>query len=375
MTTTDARPTILIIDDEPQTVQALADALRARGEYEIEVHEPDDVAITEDLLRDSALILVDFQLKRWARATAPHPTDRVADGLALAAMIRRFLVGDEEAPPPPPQAIALVTGAFRRLAHPLPDENRQHTFSRLNNLEWIFLKANQDEALATQVSLLARAVSELPVRWTEESAMGELFRLLRVPHGAKAGASVEREILAAGPPIHEFATASHGVAFLRWMLHRILPYPTFLLDDFRLAARLGLTIDGLRAELGSATPLATFLAPARYDGVLAGFMGDRWWRPAVEHLLWESTGGRSFQSGPVTELLTRLCGRLPEFHGIEDPVVARNGDFESFRIVPLESAVPIRPDDWPPFADPAWTTQEMVEADQRLAALIIREDL
>ena len=72
MTTTDARPTILIIDDEPQTVQALADARRARGEYEIEVHEPDDVAITEDLLRDSALILVDFQLKRWARATAPR---------------------------------------------------------------------------------------------------------------------------------------------------------------------------------------------------------------------------------------------------------------------------------------------------------------
>jgi len=36
------------------------------------------------------------------------------------------------------------------------------------------------------------------------------------------------------------------------------------------------------------------LAGFKYQGVLHDFLGDRWWRPGIEHLLWERTEAKPF---------------------------------------------------------------------------------
>jgi len=41
----------------------------------------------------------------------------------------------------------------------------------------------------------------------------------------------------------------------------------------------------------------------------------------------------------------------------------------------MEESVRIRPDDWPSYADQAWTTIEMAKNEPKLRAIVIREDV
>ena len=101
-------------------------------------------------------------------------------------------------------------------------------------------------------------------------------------------------------------------------------------------------------------------------------MGARWWRAGVDDLVWTWTEGNTNAEAVLAHLKSLgLKGLRP---GPDDPVVAVNNHYVSFKVVSATDAVRIRPDDWPPFADAAWAITSDVKDDLKLRALVVSED-
>src|SRR5262249_33818449 len=157
----------------------------------------------------------------------------------------------------------------------------------------------------------------------------------------------------------------HGLAFLRWLLHRILPYPCFLWDTYRLAARLRVTHASLQSALDS--NFSSLLEPCRYKGALIDFLGLRWWRCGIEAFIWELTEGDPFEPQRVRGLLAQRTGISLEPTASLQPSVCVDENYQPLPEAcdPAE-AVHIQPDDWPPYADLAWTTLQLAREHPRL---------
>ena len=140
-----------------------------------------------------------------------------------------------------------------------------------------------------------------------------------------------------------------------------------------MAARLRITPESLNQALLGA--MGKRFEPALYRGMLEGFDGPRWWRSGVEALLWDATNARSFDTNAVRSLLQSTMRDPLQFIDIPDPVVCI--DKNQRRLPTLFStrdAVRIQPDDWPAFADPAWTSIELARNDPGLGALVVEQD-
>ena len=160
--------------------------------------------------------------------------------------------------------------------------------------------------------------------------------------------------------------------FVRWILHRILPYPCFLFDTHHLAVRLRVTHASLLSAISGG--LAAWLEPAAYRGVLDNFLGPRWWRAGVESLLWD-LGGGSMAAKRLHAKLADVARVSLELLSASEPVVCIDQNF-----APLaepcagNDVVRIVPDDWPLFAGQAWTTVSLAREHPRLAAIVAETD-
>src|ERR1017187_10479 len=285
---THSPPIILLVDDNPDEIDtsALASAAMAR------VRAPSDVDLQD--LKDCCLVLVDYRLDDWPdREKAGCIALKPRNGLALAAILRSHAGHITDSP----TAFAIHSAHLPDLAGGLPPQAREHAIASANNLEWVFAKprAADRSHWTMQVLSLANAVGQLPTAWPGElvKAEKELARLLAAP---SQGAWVDRaltDVRACHPPLHELSLWTHGLAVIRWLLHRILPYPCFLSNAEYLAARFRVTTQSLDKALQAETELGVALKELEYRGILAGFLGPRWWRVAIENFLWELTDGRS----------------------------------------------------------------------------------
>jgi hypothetical protein len=217
---------------------------------------------------------------------------------------------------------------------------------------------------------LAEAVQMLPETWPSGEASEASARSLLA--GAD-GPWVDRcwlDALSCQPPVHRMSERSHGLAFLRWLLHRVLPYECFLWSDARLALRLGVSVSDLDEALRADESL---FQQAHYRGVLHDFMGRRWWRSAIESELWEKTDGKS-DGSEVAALLEPSLGRMPTL--LDGRPVICIGEDLSFLPEPEPSSgcVRLEPDDWPTFADQAWTTRTLAESHAELRSLVVPRD-
>jgi hypothetical protein len=365
------RPSILIIDDQNgQTgIKSLLENSRLAH---VTVRHPNELDDTD--LQGKHLLLVDYQLDHWPeRNNLDTPSLKPVDGLALAAVLRRQLRT--------PAAVAIHTGKMANLTAPLPPEHREHVIARLNNLEWVFKKAapGHENSLGAQLASLAEAVSQLPPSWSPASASGPLGQLLPLLGLRSSDPQADRlidDVTNCLPPVHELSEWSHGLAILRWFLHRILTYPCFLWDTHRLASRLRLSMQDLRQELQPGAHLQKALVTCEYKGILANFLGPRWWRAKVESLLWIKTAGSSSQPDAVRAWLNKASRKT--FAGLpaaEAPVVCIDENYQPLdEFSSIKDAVRIRPDDWPPYADQAWTTLALAVETPALRALVIGED-
>lgn len=358
-------PSILYVDDDPNAFGAWRDEVVANGRVSLEIVHPDHV--TGSHLERASLVLVDFKLDDWpSRDALEHLSLRPVNGLALLAILQEHL-RDLNASP---CAFALHTAAFHLVARGLPSQ--PHIVARAHNLEWIFDKTRSERA--AQVVQLAAAVQALPASWPQDNApaAGDILRTwLGLDDSLPWAQSAWDDVIRCRPPIHEFAEHTNGVGVLRWMLHRILPYPCFVIDDIHLAARLRVTVESLRAALEAADGLHDFLRAAEYRGQLGTFLGRRWWRTGIELSLFQLTRD---SPGDLSLLRRELTARYPKLVLTETLHVypVRDEQFRSKEtLVDVDEVVEIVPDDWPPFADSAWARARDLEDYPELKAVAV----
>lgn len=376
MSTETSKPRVIVIDDEPDKQIALKLALQ--NQADVTILYPNDI-FEGDLLNPD-LVLIDYSLEEWKEKEGIELiSTRPTDGLALAAVIRSFLNSTEKESP---TAFALHSGKLTDLSDELPPSNREHAIARVNNLEWVFQKAtaNKGFTLSQQIVSLAESVSRLPKAWpsADVEKMQELVcDLLQLDMDSEKAWIIEawEDIEKCHPPIHELSKSSHGLAFLRWLLHKILPYPCFLRDTHWLAARFRVSHQWLTDVLVHENSLSERLFSCQYKGILSGFMGNRWWRAGVEAFIWEATNANPFAMDVFHAALSEITGSTPTPIHVTQPVVCVDENYKALdEPLDMEDAVRIQPDDWPPYADDAWTPLEFARANPLLRSLVVTRD-
>lgn len=346
-------PRIAFIDDHQEELQAFAEQVKEAGASESKVYNPSEVS--EELLRDTDLVIVDYTLEDWVDSVQVD-NDQLSlkpiNGIALSSVLREHSSKLKEFPP---TGFALITGKPERLC-PTPSERRPHVVSRLNNVEWYFEKQTPNPA---QVISLATAISQLPESVSKQlgsmDALLDYFEVTSHRLRERFYSAVSR----CRPPIHDLAQRSHGLVILRWLLHRILPHTTFLMDSLHLAARLRITPDSLRQCLTPDSPLSALLSEHAYTGPLDTFDGPRWWREGVEQLLWENTEGESSNTTAIHKSL-EIAG-VQGFDPVtfERPVVVLDQDLKpQDQLAGIHEVVQLQLDDWPSYAEPAYMRKD-----------------
>lgn len=369
-------PHIIIVDDD-DAQSGLQLALTESNKATAQLLTPGDVEI--DDLRKADVVLLDFDLRNWV---AQHDHGRIAelppDGLALAGLFRRYLTKEDESPP---TALAILTGKIDEMSEQVPPDKRPHVLAMFHNVEWVFRKEDSSQdggaELYEQVLSLAEAVQGLQLI---EPHAGPYS--LTEPLGLIGDDDViERcleDVAACCPPVDQFYRESNGLQVVRWLLHRIFPYPCFLWDLHYVAARLRLDYLALRDHLdgGAKNKLTDYLDTCRYQGILKEMGRDRWWRGKLEQLLWDGTDGNSSDSDYVRKIVREWAGEKLTASRFDRPIV---GVDETFRFedecLDIDLAVRLHLDDWPPYAEPAWVSRSRIDSDERLRALVVREDL
>lgn len=359
---------ILIVDDHPDSQRARQTELTDLG-LDCAVRHPAEVEDGD--FQDTDLVLVDYILDTWEeRDEQIQLCLKPQDGLALTAILRSHLDNKQHSHP---TAFALHTANLDRLARGMSDR-QPCVLARLHDLEWVFSKAGNTAAITSQISSLASAVNTLPLNWpADPNAQKDCLRsLLKVPVEVWGELALE-DALACYPPIHSISTHTHGLALIRWLLHRILSYPCFLLDIYHLAARLGVTAASLHQIFSLSKNLSSKLEQCSYKGILSSFHGNRWWKMGLNELLWNLTDGEPYNWEKVQGVLLdekekELAQPLPS----QNIVVCTDIETEGTKdLIDASSAIRIRPDDWPPYADYAWVSIELARTNPAVQAIVV----
>lgn len=345
---TEAR--IVFIDDDAEMVDPTVKNVRALG-AEANAYLPNEV--DADALLGADLVLLDLEMSEWEPQNAPA-LQQPQDGLGFASVVRSHFRKRER-----PGAVALLSDRLAHLAGGLTPHISEHGIARLHSLEWAFAKARRPDLpidLHERIVVLADAGHLASEAWsTEEDDPAEaLERYLKLPTEASWAKRGRVDLAVAQPPIHQLAAASGGLSVLRWLAQRILPYPTFLVDEAQAAVMLGVDPAAFRDAVNAEHDIADRLDVGLYSGALAGFLGRRWWAAAVQALVVELSDGRPVAGPDTVKRLQELTSeQLVPLEG--DAVVCINPDLAPLEApVARHAVVRVRPDDWPPFARPAY---------------------
>ncbi len=363
------KPSILVIDDKEQDSQATALGLGDRATTTI-VH-PQDVETSQ--LENADLVLVDYQLDLWPDRDAQPASLRPTTGMALASVLREQVDLSESSRL---TAFALLTGHLKDIRGRLPSETAQHVLARMNNLEWVFSKG--ENGRHHKMQLLARAVRQLPRNWPSapEQSDATVRRLLGIKKKRTWFDRCWGDVLDCRVPANELTSGMHGILFIRWLLHQVLPYPCFLWEEHWVAARLQISLGALHDVLKTESALSRDLGSMRYSGILAEFLGGRWWRGALEDYVWKLSGGRRGNKRQFGDALAERAGMDLEPIEANPAVVCLNKDLApSGQFVTPITAVTLRPDHWPAFADSPWIDIESVSEDPELFSMVNPLDL
>jgi hypothetical protein len=368
-----ARPYVLVVDDEDQEAFALQ-----LGLYGVDARHVLPGEIDLDDMRRASLILIDEFIANWPERDGVRGQVGlfVRDGIALAGVLRSSLENrgpsHDSAPTPAKTALALRTGHLDVLAGGTPAFLRPMAVARRHDLEWAASKASTP---APALASLAKAAAALPDDWSnpaEPAAQMEWLGLADQPWRDSAIAQIEQ----CRPPWSVLATTSAGRRWLAWFLQRILPFPTFVVDDLRAASYLGLRPSALDVIVEGDSPLANALQGAKYTGQLSEFSGRRWWRAgitAVKAIALEHANGR--MADDVARAIVAIHGADLDMLDLRHPVFEIDADYAVVgEAIEVTSAVRLQPDDWPTYADDPWYSTDSVGMDPALDALIVIDD-
>jgi hypothetical protein len=366
-----SKPTILIIDDIPED----GDATRKLLSPSINAvyREPSEVGIED--IKKADLVLVDFKLDHWPardRADTP-PALRPMHGVALAGNLRSGIGALGKISP---TAFALRSGKLAEVSGRFSPFHRQHSLARMLDLEWVFAKGENDR-FDIETKSLVDAVRQLPTHWpSSRRGLEAILKLLIIKDREGWFRNAANDVSAANPPQDALAEISNGLAVIRWLLHEVLPYPSFLLDARYIATRLRVSPAAAREQLESKkSKIATALSPYRYTGVLSDFAGPRWWRAGIDHWLWVETKGAPLNGAALKSVSRRFFTKGTHLSELENPVVTLDDQFRpTDDPIELVDAVQVKPDDWPNAAEPAWVPIREAAGNPDLAARVVAID-
>jgi hypothetical protein len=363
----DNSPHILIVDDDETSAHALGldDLAATRARH------PRDVNVSDLAWAD--LVLMDFILSNWAeRDELEEVSLRPPNGLALAAVLREHADvannGGHNY-----TAFAIHSAHIGDISKRLHTTNcTPYVVARLNNLEWAFDKA--DELRFARSAALADAVHNVSASWSDVEKGGfsaATAELLKLAADAPWSERATDDVVVCQIPLSDFSAGNNGLLFLRWLLHSILPYPTFLLARHWVAARLRITPDSLALVLEGHSELEKGLAACQYLGVLKTFDGPRWWRAAIDQYVWDlRAAGARDPAAFHAELEKRAGVNLERIEGVS-PAVCVDRELKPRDVLcTLESVVRLVPDLWPAYADPAYAEVDVVREDADLISIV-----
>lgn len=360
-------PRILVVDDEEAATFLSGFTRRA----ESRARHPNDLEADDLIWAD--LVLMDFQIKHWPEREALEQVSlRPPNGLALAAVLRErvdSLNGDGN----DYTAFAIHSAHIGEISRRLHTSNRaEHVVARLNNLEWVFDKA--DATRFERSSELGAAVRRISDSWKEVEDGGvkaALDRLLGLNEDILWHSRASDEVILCQAPLSVFSAGTNGLLFLRWLLHSILPYPTFLWAEPWVAARLRIAPRTLRVVLEGDSTLAADINACRYEGILKGFLGGRWWGAGIEQYAWSIRVEGARDPDAFHEELEKRAGSSLERLEIASPVVCITRNLSpSDDLCGLDDAVRMVPDLWPAYADTAYASVTSVREDAEFAAVV-----
>ena len=358
-------PYILIVDDEPDR-QAIGLEFD-EGAVVTRILHPRDIA-DEDLTRAS-VIAVDHFLDHWPELEQQLPALRPANGFALAAVFRSQASDGELSP-----AIVVRTAKLPEIAGEIPLASAEHLVAWQHDIEWVLPKASTEkgQSEASRLTELAQAVTRLHDLWAESLDVTTLAAEWLGLGDQEWDEVARRHVVETRPPLHSVAQQTHGTSVMRWFLQRVLPYPTFLIDEWRVATRLGVTQRWLHEVLGGESELQRQLEACSYSGVLETFVGRRWWRAGLACFIADATNGEPFNRTLLRESLTSLSGTEPEFLQEHRPILALDPEtLTATVVVEADDAVRVAPDGWPVSADDAWVSRDALGDDEYLAGLVL----
>lgn len=363
-----SRPLILIIDDEPDRSESIRPLLHShKQEVEVEILHPRDV---KDMhLSAASVIVVDHYLDDWQERDGQIPSLRIKDGIALAAALRSQVAKREPSP-----AILLRTAWLEQLRGNLPSKAAPYLIAWQHDIEWVLPRADLDSTVSESIRLIefAEAVARLEDLFVREVSIERLVSdWLNLGQLDWFEVALD-DVSETRPPIHSVAQQTHGASIMRWFLHRILPYPTFLLNDRMIAIKLCVAYEWLMQELTEDSELSQELNRFRYQGAFSEFDGCRWWRAGLANFIVRATDGRPFDLDILREAVSSKSCTKPTFLPYSIPVLAVDPDtMQSTQVVNADQAMRITLDGWPTFADDAWATRSDIMDKPHLADLVI----
>lgn len=358
------KPVVYLIDDEDQTAAA-ADL----SKHGIDAAYLYPTAVTERHLLDANLLAVDevMDLRRetrnedWDLPAGLPPAVVPPDGLALAAVLRSASaaqVGRKLGP----LGITMRTSKLNELARGVPRAVRQPLVAAQYDLEWALTKVDEDGVNPVrQLVSLAMALHAYPPpsEWEANGPQATGLKWVAIPDQPWSEAA-RRHLLACRPPTNTTTTNRHHLAWLRWLAHRALPYPTFAISDIYAATTLGVTLDSFRSAASSPSSIFGMqIASATYSGPLADLQSTRFWRAGIRHIAARAVEDEIDIDDPL-EVGTALASKHGDLEAldVEEPVVAIDDQYYP-KETPVErsKAERLAPDGWPAYADPAWVSQ------------------
>jgi hypothetical protein len=361
---------ILVVDDQPDLIPGLLPEIAENLEA---VHPRD---LTVDQIEAASVVLVDHHLdaREWPERDSLPLACQPQNGVALAVIVQAHL-RSPRFQHNSPTAVALFSARLDEVTPGLVNPP-EHIAAQACGLDWAFSKNQTVGRFALRIPELAEAVDRLPRRWQSDdfnglwSKIAELLGLNALEWEGTALSHVER----CHPPIHELAKWTDGVSVVRWIAQRILPYPTFLMDAYQVAMRLGVRPLWMKKEIERGGSVREALEPAVYKGVLKTFLGIRWWVAGLDELLWKALGEGALDSKEVKAWMREFTDSEPEWLA-DDEVLVLNDDLQyDGSTAPYSASLEIRPDDWPPYASTPWTSKERLSKSHRLHSLVSASD-
>lgn len=371
------KPFVLLVDDDP-TQEAFALLL---SQYGVDVKHVLPDGITAGDLNRASLVLIDEFIENWPGRDEVKDNLGlfVRDGIALAGVLRSAIEGrgpDHEIEPVARNtALVLRTGHLEVLAGGTPAFVRPMAIASRHDLEWVAEKTPVSPHVLESLASLATAAAALPKDWSNPADPAQQLEWLGLAQQLWLEDALA-QIEMCRPPWSVLAVTSAGRRWLSWFLQRILPFPTFLVDDLRAASYLGLKPSALDAIVDGGSSLSDLLKAAVYTGQLADFAGRRWWRAgiaSVKSVALETSSGRA--ADDVARALVAIHGSELDVLGLRHPVFQIDTDY---RVVPepleISDAVRLQPDDWPVYSDDPWYATSSKGTEPTLDALIVIDD-